>query len=191
MTSMEKRLIITVILAFIFAHYSQGQDRIVSMSGYVVITYSKADVVALNNRDEKTFILDMPRALSFNPDSLQDHIPNVDMDIIIPDMPYDFDGHISESESIEIINALRKMVKQACFIDGPDNAHVRKVLRLVGDFVILDENNVRKEAYKALKSDFSLRINQVKGFYVLKRIIECHPIDAASTLENASFAPQV
>ena len=85
---MEKKLIMTVIMALFFIHNSQGQDRIVSISGYVVITYSRPDVVAFLNRADKTGFIDMPRALSFNPDSLQDHIPIPGMDIIIPDTPY-------------------------------------------------------------------------------------------------------
>ncbi|MBQ9185189.1 MAG: hypothetical protein IJ151_04890 [Bacteroidales bacterium] len=175
---MVTKLIISVILALLLAHNSQGQDRIVSISGYVVITYSKTDIADLQYKEEKTVLLDMPRVISFNPDSLQEHIPDFDMDIVIPDFPYSFDGYISESEIIEIKNTIREKEKQSIFIDGPDKAHVSRILRLVGDFVILDDSNVRKEAYKALKSDFSIRISQVKGFYVLKRIIECYPVIA-------------
>ena len=173
---MEKKIIITVIMALFFIHNSQGQDRIVSISGYVVITYSRSDVAAFLNKEEKTVFIDMPRALTFNPDSLQDHIPDPGMDIIIPDAPYCFDGRMSDTEIIEIKNSIREMETKALFIDGPNNDYVCKAIRLVGEFVILDDKNVRKEAYQALKSDFSLRINQVKGFYVLKRIIECHPV---------------
>ncbi len=173
---MEKKVVIfiTVIIIHFFSQSLFGQStKSLIFGGELVFSYYKPDVYY---NEAEQIPIDRPRKYKFIPDESLKENNGIDSnkEIIIPLMIYSFfDKYVSRDEVKSINNEINQLLNNTVFVDEDDGIHTRKMLYMVGEFVVIDSTNTTEPILKSFKADFSIHPNEIDGFYILKRIITC------------------
>lgn len=190
---MEKKVIIIIFLISIsIVSIAQTMSERL-LSGTILIVINKTDVTELYNSDQiqgdNSIIvhhpIDIEASLRFIPDQVQELYELSTIDIIIPESPpYFLFSRIFGDETMQRIREeLICIMDSLPLIDLDNDWYLYKAVHILGSFKLLNAENTDSVYVQAIKSDLSLRPQEINGVYVLTQILWWETIQK-STFQN-------
>lgn len=180
---MEQKIITFIIGVFCLQPLVAQNVNVISLSGYIVEEYDKAEVEAFygSKLAFKDNALQMPvdirRRVSFVPDSVSIFtIPKEPCEFFIPTYYDDRINSLIERDKIKDLSiVMRAALSFSPYKVSEKDGVLFKKIRIKGSFLVLNEGVIDKTTFKSMKSDWTLFPSRVKSILVLVSIYNYDP----------------